>query len=245
MRGVIANGEQIMALRKAAGLTQEMLAIDSGCDTKTVRGAEHSKRVDVATLRRIANRLGVDLREIMSGAVREREGSNITIAENWIRACNARDPDALADRFTENGIVIVLADRSLPGAGEFRGKERISQWAQIGFEAFLTFLTEPLTEAMHQADAAGDFVFVRVEQPTLEHLPSGNRATVSVKWEFEIAGSRVTMFRVYPDRAPSNGWCFNRRPAGLFPRSGAGPKLEERPSASHVNGSHDGPRRTI
>ena len=48
MRGVIANGVKITAFRRAAGLTQEMLAADSSCDTKTVRGAERSKRLDVA-----------------------------------------------------------------------------------------------------------------------------------------------------------------------------------------------------
>ena len=66
MRGATANGVKIAELRAAAGLTQEMLASDCACDVKTVRSAERSKRMDIRTLQRIAERLGVRYGVIVS-----------------------------------------------------------------------------------------------------------------------------------------------------------------------------------
>lgn len=196
MRGAIPNGEKILALRTAAGLTQEKLASDCECDVKTIRGAEHSKRMDSVTLRRIAQGLGVDYRDLVADTPRDRREANIAAAENYIRAFNNRDPDAVAQCFREDGAVIVLADPRLPGSGEFRGQVRIRDWATICFE---TFQAEQITEELCQVDAVGDYVFVRVSQPKLQCLLTSKQTTVSFMSEFEIRDGLIAMLRTYPE----------------------------------------------
>ena len=209
MRGAIAKGEKITELRTAAGLTQERLATLAQCDVKTLRSAERSKRMDVATLRRIAERLGVDFRDIVAEIPRELREINIAAVERYIRAFNARDPEAVAQSFDEGGVNIVMADPGLPGAGEFRGREQIREWARICFE---TFRAEQITEEMYQLDAVGDLVFARVEQPLLEYLPKGKKATVSLISEFEIRDGRIAMHRTYPESGAIERMAFESGP---------------------------------
>jgi len=196
MRGTIANGDKIVALRKVAGLTQEALAAESECDVKTLRSAERSQSMDAATLRRIAARLGVGYRDIIADMPHDRRDVNIAAAERYIRAFNARDPDAVAQCFCEDGAVIVLADPRLPGTGEFRGQERIREWATMCFE---NYLAEQLNEDKYHINAVGDYVFVRLLRPTLQCLITGKQTTVSVISEFEIAEGKVAMLRTYPE----------------------------------------------
>ena len=66
MRGVTANGEVIRAERIARGLTQEKLATLAGLDVKTVRKAEHGKRLDATTLAHIAKALRVELSRLIA-----------------------------------------------------------------------------------------------------------------------------------------------------------------------------------
>jgi transcriptional regulator with XRE-family HTH domain len=89
MRGAVANGPKIVALRTAAGLTQEQLAVDAQCDPKTLRSAERSKRADISTLRRIAGCLGMHFRDIVEETPDDLRASNIAAAESYIRAFNA------------------------------------------------------------------------------------------------------------------------------------------------------------
>jgi hypothetical protein len=93
-------------------------------------------------------------------------------------------------------VVIVMADPELPGAGEFRGQTRIREWARI---CFATYLAEQVTEEMYHADAVGEFVFIRVERPTLEYLPNGKKAMVSLVSEFLVRDGLIAMLRTYPE----------------------------------------------
>ena len=196
MRGAIPKGDKVLRLRRAAGLTQEALAAESDSDVKTIRNAEHSKRVDVATLRRIAARLGVEYREVLTEDSPTQRDARVAAAERWIAAFNARDKDAIVQCFDEQGKVIVLADPALPGTGEYRGCEQIRHWAEV---CFATFLTEPITPSMYEVDAVGDYVFVRVDRPRLKCLLNGNESRVSVMWEFTVRNSQILQFRAYPE----------------------------------------------
>ena len=210
MRGVVTNGKKIIALRKAAGLTQEMLSAESGCDTKTIRSAERGKRVDLATLRRIAVRLAVDFREFVADGPPESRQANIEAAERYIRAFNARDPEAVAACFCEDGVVITLADPALPGSGEFRGREQVRRWGAI---CFATYRAEAITPDMYRADAVGNLVFVQVEQPLLQYLASGKQATVSLISEFRIADGLIATLRTYPESGAIERMVFESKPA--------------------------------
>jgi transcriptional regulator with XRE-family HTH domain len=196
IRGAIPRGDLVVRLRKLAGLTQEILAAECDCDVKTIRSAEHSKRLDVATLRRIAVRLGVECRDLVDDESRNGSNAHIAAVERWIAAFNARDAEAVARCFGEDGVINVLADPALPGAGEFRGVARITTWARI---CFATYLAELITPSMYQLDAVGDFVFVRVERPQLKCLLNGNQSPVSVMWEFLVTGDNISRMRIYPE----------------------------------------------
>jgi transcriptional regulator with XRE-family HTH domain len=211
MRGVVANGKKITALRMAAGLTQELLAADSCCDTKTLRSAEHSHRMDVATLRRIAQGLGVDVCEIISAAPSDVRDANIAAAERFLRAFNARRPDAVADSFCEDGVIVTLADPALPGTGEFRGREQIRRWAETCFE---TFRADPVTQDNARIDAAGDFVFVRLERPRLEYLPTGAQANVYLASEFKIADGLIAALWIFPESGAIERMALRSQAAG-------------------------------
>lgn len=207
MRGVVPLGEKIVQLRRSSGLTQEMLAADCECDVKTIRNAEHSRSLDVGTLRRIAARLKVAYGDIAAVPAPDRRKANVATVERWIAAFNSRDAQAVAECFHQGGAVIVLADPGLPGAGEFRGNEQIETWAEI---CFATFLTEPITPSMYQLDAVGDLVFVRVERPRLDCLLNGNHSLVSVMWEFLVTDDRITQFRVYPESGAIERMVFSK-----------------------------------
>jgi transcriptional regulator with XRE-family HTH domain len=211
MRGVIADGAKITALRKAAGLTQELLAADSCCDTKTLRSAEHSRRVDVATLRRIALRLGIDVREIISGAPKDERDSTIAAAERFLQAFNVRHPDAVADSFCEDGVIIIVAHPALPGAGEFRGREQIRRWAETCFEAYRT---DPVSRGNSRIDAVGDLVFVRLERPHLEYRPTGVQANVYLTSEFKIADGLIATLWIYPESGAMERMVFPSQRGG-------------------------------
>jgi transcriptional regulator with XRE-family HTH domain len=65
MRGVVANGEQILAARIRRGLTQEQLAELSDLDVKTVRKAERGQRVDLVPLTNLARALQVEVSRLV------------------------------------------------------------------------------------------------------------------------------------------------------------------------------------
>jgi transcriptional regulator with XRE-family HTH domain len=196
MRGVVTNGEKILALRNGAGLTQETLAAQAGCDVKTLRRAERSRRVDVATLRRIADYLAVEVRNLIADERADSRAANIVAVERFVGAFDARDPNAVADSFCEDGVVLTLADPSLPGAGEFRGREQIRRWAQVCFE---TFRTDPITPDNSRIDTIGDLVFLRLDRPQVEYLPTGKQAHVYLTSEFKVAGGLIAALWIYPE----------------------------------------------
>ena len=196
MRGAISSGEKIVMLRTAAGLTQEELAAQCECDTKTLRSAEHSRRVDLETLRRIARRLGVDFREIVAPTTTQRREANIAAVKRLFHAFNARDPDAVAEAFQIDGVIFVMAHSRLPGSGEFRGRAEIREWAQVCFQAYLA---EPVTEDICQVNAEDDLVFVRLKRSKLEYLPNGQQANVTLMSEFAIRDNRIAVLQIYPE----------------------------------------------
>ena len=202
MRGVTVAGKAIRALRKTRGWTQEVLAVRSGCDVKTIRAAEKSKRIYVSTLERIADALGVDCHEVVAAVDLQQTQASVQIAWRWIAAFNSRDAEAVTSYFHEDGEVMVFADRSMPGAGEFRGRKRVHQWATICFEAFHA---EPVTPEICRVDGIGDRVFVRVDRPKVTCRPNGLATRVSVMWEFEVVDGQIAYFAAYPESGAMEG----------------------------------------
>jgi transcriptional regulator with XRE-family HTH domain len=65
MRGALANGKEFLLARTKLGLTQDQLAVLADVDVKTVRKAEHGKRLDLGTLTRLAHALKTDLQQLL------------------------------------------------------------------------------------------------------------------------------------------------------------------------------------
>jgi transcriptional regulator with XRE-family HTH domain len=196
MRGVIPSGDRVLSLRKAAGLTQESLAAECDCDVKTVRSAERSKRLDLATLRRIAARLGVDFRDIVADIPADRREANIAAAMASLRAFDARDPDGVAACFTEDGVVVVFADSRLPAAGEYRGRDRVRQWAETCFAAFWA---QHYATGNYHVEAVGDRVYLHLIEPQVESLQTGRRSAVSALVEHEMRDGKIAEMRIFPE----------------------------------------------
>ncbi len=196
MRGVKPKGDRIVSLRKEAGLTQEALAADCDCDVKTIRSTEHSKRVDVATLRRIAVRLGIDFREIVAKVSMDRREANIAAAMAFMRAFDERDPNAVAACFHEDGVLVVFADPRLPAAGEYRGNDRIRQWAESNFAAFRS--SQAANGAYH-IEAIGDLVYLRVVALQVEHVETRRRSEVTTLVEHEVRDGKIVALRMFPE----------------------------------------------
>jgi transcriptional regulator with XRE-family HTH domain len=196
MRGVIANGEKIVALRKRVGLTQEMLAADAGCDVKTLRRAERSQRLDIASLRRIAARLDVTVQDLIAEKYADRREANLAATWRFLQAFNAHDSGGVAESFCEDGVILIMADPAVPGAGEFRGRDQIRRWAEI---CFTNFRTDPVTPENSRMDVVGDLVFNRLDRPHLEFLPTGKQANVYLTSEFRIASGLIAELWIYPE----------------------------------------------
>lgn len=202
MRGIQLNGPVIQQRRKALGLTQQRLAFRADCDTKTVRKAENSKRVDLATALRVASALGVAISELVEPLSPDLQRANIQTAEDWVAAFNARNPDGVAGCFHRDGAINVLADPATPGAGEFRGQEGVRQWARVFFE---TFISQAVTRDMYTIDAIGDYVFLRIDRALVKCLLNGEQTEASAMWEFTIRRGKIIRLTIYPESGAIEG----------------------------------------
>jgi transcriptional regulator with XRE-family HTH domain len=212
MRGVIPDGSKLRDLRRSAGWTQEQLASLAECDVKTLRAAEQSRRVDLSTLTQLAARLGLSSRELLRepGSSEVPAEAAIAAVQQFHLAFGSRDPEAVADCFLPDGIVTTMAHPGLPGAGEFRGRTRIHEWASTCFEAYRT---DPVTEENSELSVAGDRVFVRLKQPRVQHRASRNEARITLMSEFRIDGGAIASLLICPHSGAMEELVFGEWPA--------------------------------
>ena len=195
MRGSPVNGERLRKLRRDAALTQEELAAAADCDSKTIRAAEQSRRVDISTVRRIADSLGVEYRELFQ--VTQPEAADDQVMQAVVRymtAFNSRNAAGVASAFRPDGVVHVRAHPSLPGAGEWRGRPQIQTWAGICFE---TYRASAVTQSTARVTVAGDRVFVAADQPTVQHMATGQQATVAMLSDFQVTDGELQSLTIY------------------------------------------------
>jgi transcriptional regulator with XRE-family HTH domain len=127
MRGAIANGEYLQAVRVTRALTQEQLATLADVDVKTVRKAEQGKRLDVGTLARLALALGTELHRIIRGPtpLADLQTARRITVEKWRAAWDARDFEALLALYDDRIVLHLPGGPHLAWGGEFHGKEAI------------------------------------------------------------------------------------------------------------------------
>lgn len=160
MRGDLADGVVIRRIRAAADLTQKELAMLAGCDEKTVRKAERSGRLDVASLQKIAHALSVDYRKITPQHAQSqlRQRSLLHIVQQWRTAFNQRNLRQMLAPFLNDCVLRVPGAPEIPFAGTFRGKRELRRHAELCLST-LQMMVIHVTGC--RLDASGDFVFLR------------------------------------------------------------------------------------
>jgi transcriptional regulator with XRE-family HTH domain len=137
------DGEAVRRLRKKRGFTQERLAQGAGVDVKTIRKAERSQRLDLATLTRISFALEVEVSDLIvpMRSHRELEISRRDAVLRWHRAWDARDVEALLSVYHDAAVLHQPGEPAIPFAGEHRGKQAIRRAHEI---AWSTCKTDPV-----------------------------------------------------------------------------------------------------
>lgn len=129
MRGQDSHGEAIRDLRRKRGWTQELLSQRAGCDIKTVRKAERGLRLDLASLRVLAEALEVPLSAVT--APRTAPPHSSPLATEWLEAFRERDLSRLLACYGPRATLSCAAP-GFPGAGMHRGKQGLRRhWAQV------------------------------------------------------------------------------------------------------------------
>ncbi|MEO0513308.1 MAG: helix-turn-helix domain-containing protein [Planctomycetota bacterium] len=130
MRGIETNGEQIKALRREHGLTQEALASRAGVDARTIRNAERGSRVDAETLKCLASALKVQASDL-ARPQEQSEGHIARVAiQQWEDAFFATDADRLVAHYREDAVM------QLPSSPHIEGTQAIRAAFEAAFESF-------------------------------------------------------------------------------------------------------------
>lgn len=159
MRGVIVDGPRLRSARVQRGLTQEQLATSADVDVKTVRKAERSGRLDVATLVRLATPLEVGVESVMQDGHHEATHSDLqAIAFRWLAAWDARDGDALMDLFHEDAVMHLPGAPLVPFGGTHRGRDAIRRANDL---AWATARTTPEPTKNYSVIAGEDVVILQ------------------------------------------------------------------------------------
>src|SRR5262245_9501775 len=127
MRGVVAQGAEILAARVNRGLTQEDLARIARVDVKTVRKAEQGKRLDLVPLARLANSLDTDIRLLIVPNDKEmaRQVNRRDVVLQWHHAFDAHDIDTLLSLYHDDAVLRLPGSSSILFGGLSKGKEAI------------------------------------------------------------------------------------------------------------------------
>src|SRR5688572_8499791 len=194
MRGVRANGDLIRHLRLLEGMAQEALAAAASCDVKTIRKSEKGDRLDIVTVKRIAQGLGAEFGEIVTqideaDAV---ERPNVRVVREWLSAFDQRDPKAIAGLFRDDGVVRLPGTPLLRGTGIFEGKREITTQIELAFEMFVV---APDFSQRAVVAAEGNHVFAETGPVSVTCCSNGQSTTASSVQVFEFKGNKVARLR--------------------------------------------------
>ncbi len=145
MRGALANGDKLRAARVGRGLTQEQLAALADVDVKTIRKAEHGKRLDVPTLAQLAVALGIEVHGVVRGTHPESDtqAARRKAVERWQAAWDARDIEAIMTLFHDRAELHLPGGPQIPFGGTHRGKEEIRRAIELAWATAQTVPQKP------------------------------------------------------------------------------------------------------
>ena len=188
MRGVTAYGEGIRSARMRKGITQEELAALADVDVKTVRKAEHGKRMDLKTLARLSLVLGIDVSRLV---VREYPTTGtdhfyVRVVEEWLNAFDARDIERLMSVYHHDAILHLPGYPDIPFGGRHVGLTEIRNATEL---AWKTAQTSPQHPGDCTITVSGESVFYYGLRGL--HRPNGERVMLSAIHVFHFEGQKV------------------------------------------------------
>lgn len=196
MRGAFADGETLRSIRIDRGLTQEGLADLAGLDVKTVRKAERGRRLDLATLGRLARALETVTSRLVRRDVPETEVQTRRrdVVLRWIAAWDARDADGVLATYHEDATLRLPGGPGIPFHGPFRGKDEIRRANEMAWAACQTDPVSPQDVSIYVTDDV-----VVVEGPKGIRLPNGEVVRLWGIHVFTFHEDRVIDHRVEYD----------------------------------------------
>lgn len=198
MRGIRVRGNLIRTRRKAAGLTQEELAVAAGCDVKTVRKTEHgAERVDLWVMSAIAEVLGCETESliVLDTASEGKAEFHLSLVNEWHAAYENADIDRLLALHSEDTILEIPGSDGLPAAGNFTGIAQLREHFKAMFKLFRLREVQDDDFRIHAVD---DLVFLR-STATIEYLPVGKSYTTRHVNEFEFRDGKIARRVVVAD----------------------------------------------
>lgn len=148
MRGVLSNGAEIIAARNARGWTQKQLAAVTELDVKTIRKAEQGQRIDLRTLNRFAETLQLHIsRLIVDEESADESVLRRALVVQWHEAWEARDNDSVLAVYTEDAVLTLPGDPTVPYGGAHRGKEAIGRANAIAWNG-MNLLPLPIEDCL-------------------------------------------------------------------------------------------------
>jgi transcriptional regulator with XRE-family HTH domain len=193
MRGVNVDGQRLRSVRVIRGLTQEQLAASAEVDVKTVRKAERSGRIDLATLSRLANALDVRVEQLVRDA--EPDGRRAKqVVERWLAAWDAQDIELLMSTYHNDATLHLPGASHISFGGVFRGKSQIREANET---AWATCRTVPYRSADISLLVSESTVFLQGMKGV--YLPDGEVVSLWCVQSFRIEGDGIIEHRVEYD----------------------------------------------
>ena len=197
MRGVLLRGEVIRDLRKKAGLTQEQLAAQVDCDTKTLGKAERSNgRLDLRIAVSIAEALKCSSERIIDpGTLQTKTEAHIEIVHRWNEAICKWCIDDLLRFHTEDSLLEIFGAEGTSAQETYRGIEQL----RAHFEETSKILRITAWDRdTIRINAVDDLVFMRSDA-TIEYIPNGKTYTTRHLNEFEFRNEKIARRTVIAD----------------------------------------------
>lgn len=210
MRGAQVDGHVIKQLRKTKGWTQEQLAQDCECSVRTVRNIEQSeKRIDVATLVRVADALEVTVADLTVADANRFPASllerHMQIVADWQQAYISCDVDRILQFHQPDTVLEMPGSESLEAGGTFRGIDELRAHLESAFQHIR--VAEVHDEKVHAVD---NLVFSR-PLSTMLAIPTGKTFTARFLNEFEFRDEKICRRLTIVD------WGLYRKSLGMEP----------------------------
>ena len=200
MRSAEPNGEAILSLREANGWTQEDLAKATDCSVRTIRNAEQGKRIDLKTLKDLAQALNVPIPSIMKRSTQlPQEKHHVQITRQWVNLYLQCDINGLLKLHHPETTLDVPGAENLPAGEITEGVIDIETLKRHLVNAFKIFRLHEIHEQFFYG--CGEMVF-HCSKASFLAVPTGEILIVDSINEFTFRDGLIYHRRSLTDTVP-------------------------------------------